>query len=319
MTIIDFGAYVEARRRTAPDESPRLADLVEDYRRYLVGESRRDEGIARYLWGYRRFVAWMGMGATVADVDGPRLQEYKEYLANERKAAPATITNALAIQKDFARFCVGRGWRADDPTIGIKRPPKQRPKPKPLYPHEIEALLEAIRVSPYLRPRRWWHWARNRRLVYLLLYSGLRLSEAANLCWEDIHLQADAIFVSGAHAKGGKDRTVGLHPRLKTVLEAVPPEERIGAVAGRHDRQCLTSRGMAKIFSAWMQTELKFTKIHAHRLRHSFACLMLWNGADLKTIQELLGHAQLGTTEWYTVAREEDKQAAVNRIPDFGS
>lgn len=321
MTIIDFGAYAAQRGIAVPSGavgSPRLVELTEDYRRYLVGESRRAEGVARYLWGYRRFAEWMGEGATVQDVQHAEVLEYKEYLANERKAAPPTIINALAVIKDFSAFCVLKGYRTDDPTAGIKRPKKQRPKPKPLYPYEIEEMLDAIRMPPWLRESRRWYWARNRRLVYLLLYSGLRLSEAANLCWSDIHLQVNVISVRAEHAKNGKERLIKLHARLKAILETVPVEERAHAVAGRKDHGCLTERGMAKIFTNWLQDELKFTNVHAHRLRHSFACLMLWNKADLKTIQELLGHNQLGTTEWYLEAREEEKQQAIDHIPDFG-
>lgn len=222
--VIDFA---QAARRVRPSAAPsehaptastHLADLIEPYRRYMVGESRRAEGIARYLWGYRRFLAWIGEGATVADITPATVQAYKEYLANERAAAPATIINALANLRDFARFCIGRGERTDDPTVGIARPKKQRPKPKPLYPHEIEALMDAIRMPPWLRERRRWHWRRNQRLVYLLLYSGLRLSEAAGLCWSDLKLPADLICVPATIAKNGKERTVKLHARLKTIL-----------------------------------------------------------------------------------------------------
>lgn len=107
MHIIPFPTDRHVVRST----SPTLAGLVEPYRRYLVGESRRPEGIARYLWGYRRFVVWMGECATVADVVEATVLEYKQYLANEKRAAPATIINALAIQRDFARFCIGKGYR----------------------------------------------------------------------------------------------------------------------------------------------------------------------------------------------------------------
>lgn len=313
MQLIQFPAA--QARRTAP----RLADLVEPYRRYLVAESRRPEGIARYLWGFGRFCQWAGSDTTVADVTQARIVEYKAYLANERHAAAATITNALAIQRDFAVFCRQQGYRTDDPTLNVTRPPKQRPRPKPLYEEEIAVLLDALRVPMWLPHHRVWHWQRNRRCVYLLLYSGLRLKEAAGLTYADVHLAANVIEVPRAIAKGGKERAVILHPRLKTVLLGVPEAERQPhmAVAGRKDGRPLTSRGMAKIFNGWVQEVLKFEKVHAHRLRHSFACLMLWYGADIKTIQELLGHAQLGTTEWYLEARATEKQRAIGVIPDF--
>lgn len=311
MVVIQF----PERERT----STRLVDLVGSYRRYLVGESRRDEGVERYLWAYRRFVAWMEEGAEVAHVTHAQVRTYKEYLANERQAAPATIINALAVIRDFSIFCIGKGYRTDDPTEGIKRPKKQRPHPKPLHPHEIDRLMDAIKMPPYLRERRRWHWERNRRLVFVLLYSGLRLREASGLLWSDIVFEADLIVVRAENAKNGKERSVKLHPRLRAILELILPSERVGAVAGRKDGECLTDRGAGKIFTSWLQDELKLPEVHAHRLRHSFACLMLWNGADLKTIQELLGHNQLGTTEWYLQSLDVHKQRAIAAIPDFGA
>ena len=318
-TIIEFPARRAPQPAEADPANPQLAALVEPYRRYLVGEGRRPEGVARYLWGLGRFLEWMPDGATVADVDGRRCQDYKESLANDKGAKAATIINSLAVIKDFSAFCIAKGYRGDDPTVGVKRPKKARPQPKPLHEHEIEELIEAIRMPPLLRERRRWHWERNRRLFYLLIYTGLRLHEAANTRWEDILLAADLIVVRSEIAKNGTERTVRLHARLKAILELVPEGERVGAVAGRKDGQCMSDRGMAKIFSNWLQEELKFSKVHAHRLRHSFACLMLWNGADIKTIQELLGHRNLSTTEWYLEAREDHKQAAIDRIPDFGA
>jgi integrase/recombinase XerD len=326
MTIIHFEARAKERgaslavAQPAASLSPYLSTLIAPYQRYLVGEGRRTEGVARYLWGLGRFLEWMPDGATVADVDGPRCQEYKEYLANDRRAAPATIINALAILRDFARFCVAKGYRGDDPTADVKRPKKVRPRAKPLHPHEVEALIAAIRIPERLPAQRRWRWERDRRLVYLLIYTGLRLKEAAGLCWRDVSLEAGVIVVPIGTAKGGKERAIEIHPRLKAILESVPEAERQDdqAVAGRSDGHCLTDSGMAKIFSRWLKDELGIQKVHPHRLRHSFACLMLWNGADIRTIQELLGHAQLATTEWYLEVLDEQRRSAIGRIPDFG-
>ncbi len=318
--IITFPAHRAPQPCAGDATNPRLISLVDGYRRYLVGEGRRPEGVARYLWGFGRFLEWIGSEAVVADVDGRRCQEYKEYLANDRKAKAATIINALAIQRDFAAFCVAKGYRADDPTVGVKRPKKTRPRAKPLHPHEVEALIAAIRMPDTLPLHRRWHWGRDRRLIYVLIYTGLRLKEAAGLCWRDVDLVAMQIIVPAAIAKNGKERAIEVHACLKAILMTVPEDERRPdwAVAGWQSGRCLTDRGMAKIFTRWLRDELGIDRVHAHRLRHSFACLMLWNGADIKTIQELLGHSQLGTTEWYLEVLDEQRRGAIGRIPDFG-
>jgi len=244
--------------------------------------------------------------------------DYRSYVANDCRVTSVTVINALAILRDFSRFAIEYEYRTDDPTVGVKRPLKRRPKPKPLYPEEITDLLAAIQMPDDLPERRHWYWQRNQRVIYLLLYSGLRLSEAANLRWSDIHLVDGVIEVNAEGAKNGKERMITIHPRLRATFEAVPEEDRRGAVVGRKNGECLSDKGLAKVFSTWIQRELAYTKVHAHRLRHSFACLMLWNGANLKTIQDLLGHAQLGTTEWYLEAQADQKAQAVASIPDFG-
>lgn len=309
--IIQFPARQERKNEQS------LVFQIEAYRRYLVGEGRREQGVARYIWGFRRFLDWFGEERLPSEIDKAAVQRYKEYLANEKLSSHSTILNALAILRDFSRYARTVGVMNEDPTDGIRRPPKQRPNPKPLYPHEIEELMEAIQPSPYLSKRRQWHWHRNRRLVYLMLYSGLRLSEAAGLNWDSVDLSAKKIFVSARFAKGGKERSLTIHDKLLQILAGVPISERHGPVIGRSDGQHLTAKGMGKIFSNWLQDELNFSKIHAHRLRHSFACLMLWNGATLKDIQDLLGHSQLGTTQWYLEADEQSKANSINRIPEF--
>jgi integrase/recombinase XerC len=254
---------------------------------------------------------------TVADMTRMSVLDYRSFLANERQVSSASIINSLAVLRDFSLFAIEYGHRTDDPTAGVLRPLKRRPRPKPLYPEEIRELLDSIRKPDDLPEKRAWHWERNQRAIYLMLYTGLRLSEAANLKWSDVRLTSGVIEVQPEGAKGGKGRTVAIHPRLQAILEAVPKSERQGAVVGRKDGRCLTDKGLAKVFNFWIQKELSLTSVHAHRLRHSFACLMLWNGADIKTIQDLLGHAQLGTTEWYLEAKAEQKQLAVASIPDF--
>ncbi len=325
MTIIQFEA---ARKRARPglavaQNTPQLTDLVDSYRAYLVGIGRRPAGIERYVWAIERCFTWLGPGATMADLTDVAVLNYLEDLG-ARGQAGSTRINALATIRDFSLWAIRRGLRRDDPTTGIPRPPKADPDPDPLYPDQVAVLISAIRMPEGLEGSSRWQWARNRRALLLKLYAGLRLSEAAALSWQRVKLAAEVLEVRGG--KNNKDRLIPIHGRLHAELDMVPASERhhLRAVAGREDCAHLTAKGMAKIYTRWLDPLLRVAgadfadDFHPHQLRHTFASHLVWSGADLRTVQELLGHAQLSTTERYVRVLLEQKQTAVAKLPDFG-
>jgi site-specific recombinase XerD len=329
MHIVPFPT-ARAARRIEPAGVPRLADLIEPYRRYLVGEKRSPSGMDRYCWGLGRVFTWLdgqlGQLATMDDLTHATCKRYKEALG-EQGAANATIINALAAIRDFSIWAVGEGLRSDDPTAGIKRPPKKRPDPDPLYEDEIALLLQAIKEPAGLTSKQRWYWRRDALAVQLFVYTGGRLAEIAGLKWKHIKIAAGVIHFRGdSGAKGGKDRTVHIHPDLEAALLTVPEHRRVAsrAVVGRPDGQNLTAGGLAKRFAVWLVPQVErmaeqFPELYPHKLRHTFASVLVWNDVDLRTLQELLGHAQLGTTEHYVKVRDKDKRAAIAKFPRFRS
>lgn len=255
----------------------------------------------------------------MADLNATAVRRYKEELG--ARCSGSAVINALAAIRDFSIWAIQEGLRSDDPTAGIKRPPKKRPAPDPLYDEDIAVLMAAIAVPEGLSSRNLWYHRRNYRVVVLGIYSGLRLGEMARLVWGSVKLSAGVIQVWDG--KGGKDRAVVIHSALAKILEEVPESQRrshmavVGAMSGR----CLTPKGLAKVFQEWLPDRLAAVggdlRVWAHRLRTTFASHLLWNGADLKTLQELLGHSQLGTVEYYAQVRDKDKRDAVNRLPDW--
>lgn len=318
-------ASVVAFRRTATQ--PGLSSYLDAYRAYLVGEKRSGAGIARYCWSLGRAFAWLdltaGREATMLDLTHQAMRRYKEHLGEH--CANATIINALASVRDFSIWAVAEGLRADDPTAGIKRPPKKRPAPDPLYEDEIAILLAALDEPPDLSGRAKWYWRRDALALRLFIFTGGRLSEIAGLRWEHIRLGAGVVTFRGdAGAKNGKDRTVPLHPVLVRELSSVPETRRRphAAVVGTPAGKNLTGNGLAKRFSSWLPARIAAVQatlphIHPHKLRHTFASVHIWHDTDLRTLQELLGHAQLGTTEHYVKVRDQDKRKAMSRFPSF--
>ena len=319
-------AAIVAFRRS--DRAPALVSYMPAYRVYLVGEKRSPSGAERYCWALGRVFAWLdetiGRAATMEDLNHAACRRYKESLGAQG-AANATIINALAAIRDFSIWAIGEGVRSDDPTAGIKRPPKRRPDPDPLYEDELALLLAAIKEPPDLDSKTRWYWRRDSLAVELFVYTGGRLSEIAGLKWKHIHLGAGVITFRGdAGAKNGKDRTVHTHPNLHETLVTIPESRRIAdhAVAGRVDGGNLTASGLSKRFTTWLVPQIartadQFPDLYPHKLRHTFASILVWHDVDLRTVQELLGHAQLGTTEHYVKVRDKDKRAAIDKFPRF--
>lgn len=312
-----------------PRPSDPLSELLPLYAEYMRGESRRPGGIKRYHWGMQRFITWydaqLHRPAILADlIDTKVAQRYKVALGN-RGNKESTIINAMAVLHDFGLFA-----GIPDPTAGVKRPRKRRPNPNPLYEDEIVLLLQAIAMPDGLSEYRRWIWDRNIRMVYLFLYTGLRLSELANLRWKHVRLAAGVIEVRGG--KNNKDRLVPIHKVLDTILEAVPLAERGRdmPVIGKRERHqpdgeilVMSDGGLEKVFASWLKQRLQEAlqdeafHVHAHKLRHTFASLLIWAGKDLRTLQELLGHEQLGTTEWYVKVKDDQKRDAIDGLPSF--
>jgi integrase len=155
-------------------------------------------------------------------------------------------------------------------------------------------------------------WQRNRRAIYLMLYGGLRIAEASALLWRDVDLDTRVLWVRDG--KGGKDRSIPIHPVLLKELLAAPDRDQVPAVLANLQGLPINPKSLAHLF----ERQLRKLGVHitAHQLRHSFATEMLRAGADLRSIQELMGHEKLETTQRYLMVDAERMRAAVNLLPE---
>jgi integrase/recombinase XerD len=253
----------------------------------------------RTVEAYRRDLAdlsaWLGGSPTGAD--SARLAAYVASLRAEGRAA-TTIARRVAAIRSFYRHQVLLGARADNPAAELELPKRRRTLPRTLSPGEAERLIEAAAGTT---PRA----LRDRALVELLYGAGLRVGEAVALERGSVDLEERLVRCIG---KGSKERIVPLGREAAEALrrylargrphleKRYRPELFLNARGGALTRSgvFLILRGLAA--KAGLEPE----RVHPHLLRHSFATHLLEGGADLRSVQEMLGHADLATTELYT-------------------
>ena len=233
----------------------------------------------------------------LSDASTDDLERYLTELRS-RGLASATVARRLAALRSFYRHLVLIGARGDNPAAELRPPRRQRHLPHPLSPAEAERLIEAANG---IKPRD----LRDRALVELLYGAGLRVSEAVGLERAGLDLDNRIVRCLG---KGDKERIVPIGRRAadaltrylargRPFLERRPrPELFLNARGGGLTRAgaFLILRRLAEVAG------LEPGRIHPHLLRHSFATHLLEGGADLRSVQEMLGHADLSTTELYT-------------------
>jgi site-specific recombinase XerD len=219
----------------------------------------------------------------LADVDIRALSEYATELgrARPRKLAPATIARKLAAIRSFLRFTLGP-TKVPDASLAPRRARRLPDTPKPA---EVEAALEALEGDGALA-------VRNRALVELVYSAGLRSAEAVALDLGDVDFDREQLHVRG---KGGKERIIPLGEEAAHTLARYLHQARPELVSGPETALFLSSRGRRLDTST-----LRRVFAHPHRLRHAFATHLLEGGADLRTIQDLLGHSSLSTTQMYS-------------------
>jgi len=253
----------------------------------------------RTVDAYRRDLASLA-GSRRGNVGNATVADLERWLASMRAKglAPSTLARRVSAVRTYFRHLNLIGVRADNPAAAIKLPRRGRGLPRVLSPAETERLIDAATGSA---PRT----LRDRALVELLYGAGLRVSEAVGLEKGAIDLEARIVRVLG---KGGKERLV---PLGRPAAEAT---RRYLALGRPHlDRRyrpdlflnarggALTRAGAFLILRRLAEKAgLEPGRVHPHLLRHSFATHLLEGGADLRSVQEMLGHADLGTTERYT-------------------
>ncbi len=218
---------------------------------------------------------------------------------HEKKRRKSTIGRKLAALRSFYDYCVRTKKLAANPAKVLATPRQDRRVPSFLTEDETAALLDLPRSTKPLD-------LRDRAILELFYATGIRVSELVGIEAADIHLGERLVRVKG---KGKKERIVPFGRKAREALEAYS-RARAGLVAGGRPGEAaffvnyrggrLTTRSVQRMVRKYIRRTAVARKISPHSLRHSFASHLLGHGADLRVIQELLGHASLATTEKYT-------------------
>jgi site-specific recombinase XerD len=252
--------------------------------RFLASPKLGEATRRAYRVDVEEFGRWLeARGTSVEAVDVRVLTEYVAELgrARQRKLAPATIARKVAAVRSFLRYTLGA---ANVPDASLA-PRRVRRLPETPKTEEVEAALEALDGDGPLA-------LRNRALVELIYSAGLRASEAVGLDLADVDFDREQLHIRG---KGGKERLVPLGEEAGHLLAQYLRDARPELVRGAENAVFVSARGRRLDTST-----LRRLFAHPHRLRHAFATHLLEGGADLRTIQELLGHSSLSTTQVYS-------------------
>ena len=262
-------------------------DATAAIERYLASPALADSTRRAYRVDVEEFASWLdARGTPLDEVDVRTLAAYVADLGgarpgrNPRRLAPATIARKLAAVRAFLRFTLGPA-RVPDARLAPRRPRRLPAAPRP---DEVDTEFERLGSKGPLATR-------NRALAELIYSAGLRSREAVDLDLADVDFDGEALHVLG---KGGKERVIPLGEEAAYWLGRwlqVRPSLAVGA----ENALFISARGR-RLDTSTVRRLLP----HPHRFRHAFATHLLEGGADLRTIQELLGHSSLSTTQVYS-------------------
>lgn len=275
--------------------------------------------LAAYERDLRTFAEWLAEdGRGLLDADRSTIEAWLEALDAEG-LSPATRARRLSSVRQFCRFAFTEGWRMDDPGVGIAGPARARTLPKTLTIKDVDRLLAAASERAGSDPRA----ARLFCIVELLYATGLRVSELVALKRAAMRGDPRMILITG---KGGRERMVPLSAAAREAvaewcLHRDEAEQELVKKGARASPFLFPSRGRSGHLTrvaVWQALKALAARagidpasLSPHKLRHAFATHLLANGADLRSIQALLGHADISTTEIYTHVLDERLRALV--------
>ncbi len=284
-----------------------MRELIEEFLEHLRLERNLSPHTLRaYRGDLERFLVFLARdylnidaaAVGVGDVDPAAVRAFLAAMTRDGLARSSQGRSLSAVRSMF-RFACLSGRVGANPAAGVRTPKKDQTLPRHLRPGEVERILEAPDADQPLERR-------DRALLELLYATGLRVGELVSLNWRDLDLGSRVLRVVG---KGGKERMVPFGKPAAEALSAwladweeLVDESEAGedpVFLGRRGRR-LGDRSVRRIIDRHTAAAGIPAGVHPHTLRHTFATHMLEEGADLRTIQELLGHSSLATTQRYT-------------------
>ena len=276
-----------------------MLDLIGAYENYLTKVKQASGNtVASYMRDIRQFAGWLHdeVQMEVVEATQENIKEFLEHLESEGRSA-ATRSRALASLKNFYGYVVSSGFLAESPVVEVKVDRGEKKLPQILTSREIELLLAQPST---LEPKG----IRDKAMLEVMYATGIRVSELISLDIDHVNLDSGVIKCQS----GKKSRAIPLYPEALKALTAYIKEVRSFLVAAPAERALfvnisgarMSRQGFWKILKHYQAAARIDKEITPHTLRHSFAVHLLENGADLGSVQELMGHSDISSTQMYT-------------------
>ena len=275
-----------------------MTDYLALYRSYLTTEKRMSANtVSSYMRDLSQYDQWLKQKKTdLKRAKNILLQEYVKRLEQLGKS-PATMSRFLASSKSFYAYMFAKGYIKTNPTAALKAQKVQRKYPEILTNKEVELFFE----QPKCVDEKGF---RDHAMLELLYATGIRVSELIDLDVDDLNLPAGLVVCRSK----GKERSIPLYPGavkalqdyVQHIRERIVTNDEEKALFVNMNGERMTRQGFWKIIKFYQEKADIKKDITPHMLRHSFAAHLLENGADLHSIQEMLGHADISSTQIYT-------------------
>ena len=276
-----------------------MLDLIGAYENYLSKVKQASANtIASYMRDVRQFSEWLRRAEDLDVVDASQvnISDYLSHLEQEGRSG-ATVSRNLASLKNFYAYVVSSGFMESTPVTEIHVDRGEKKLPQILSGREIELLL----AQPVCVDAKGF---RDKAMLEVMYATGIRVTELIDLDVDDVNLELGIIKCAGAK----KSRSIPLYPAALKALTAYMVDIRRGMLADPEEKALfvnvsgvrMSRQGFWKILKHYQSTAHIEKEITPHTLRHSFAVHLLENGADLGSVQELMGHSDISSTQMYT-------------------
>ncbi|PKR78911.1 site-specific tyrosine recombinase XerD [Halalkalibacillus sediminis] len=277
-----------------------MKDAIQDFLHYLTVEKGLSENsIQSYKRDLNQYADYLTNKEAIRELEQIDRHHIRKFLNERVKEGRAPSSNARLIStiRSFHQFLIREYNLSHDASLHIQSPKQERKLPKVLSSQEVEVLFDLPGEEPITM--------RNKAMLETLYATGLRITELLSLELNDLHLMMGFVRITG---KGGKERIVPLGSQAQQAIEnyveyarpSLLKKQSTNALFLNHRGTAMTRQGFWKVLKKIAQEKGVNKELTPHTLRHSFATHLLENGADLRAVQEMLGHADISTTQIYT-------------------